>query len=51
MVAQVFIDGFVVIEQTPVWARLRLNPFEVLDLAPTVFMVGAVVVQGLDMKI
>lgn len=35
------------IQETPVWAGLGLDPFEVFDLAPAVLVVDAVVVQGL----
>lgn len=35
------------IQETPVWAGLGLDPFEVFDLAPAVLVVKTVVVQGL----
>lgn len=40
-------DSVTWIEQTPIWAGLGLDPFEVLDLAPSVLMVETVVVQSL----
>lgn len=43
-----FGDGIVGIEQTPVRTRFRFDPFEIFDLAPTVFVVGTVMIQGLD---
>lgn len=36
------------IEETPIGTGLRLDPFEILDLAPAILMVGAVMVESLE---
>lgn len=42
-----FRNGVVRTQQTPVRARLGLDPLEVLDLAPAVFVIGTIVIQSL----
>lgn len=35
------------VQKTPVRARLRLDPLEVFDLAPAVFVIWAIMIKGL----